>query len=123
MKIAEKIFNYRKEHGITQAAFGEMLGVSDKVVSKWETEESLPATEYLPIIADRLGLSIDELFDRKIKTETGRDTPAIIFSNIPILPKMTIFPIVYCLFFRKTRINSKQKVFLQKAGNWGIILV
>ena len=70
MKIAEKIFNYRKEHGITQAALGEMLGVSDKVVSKWETGESLPSTELLPVVADCLGVSIDELFDRKIKTET-----------------------------------------------------
>lgn len=69
MKIAEKIFNYRKEHGITQAAFGEMLGVSDKVVSKWETGESLPSTELLSSLADCLNMSIDEILDRKPKTD------------------------------------------------------
>lgn len=69
MNIAKKIFDYRRDHGITQAALGEILGVSDKVISKWENGESLPSTELLPSLADCLGLSLDELFDRKPRTD------------------------------------------------------
>ena len=70
MKISKKLYNYRKQNGITQTELGERLGVSAKVVSKWETEESLPSTDVLPVIADCLGVSIDELFDRQTKIET-----------------------------------------------------
>ncbi len=69
MNIAEKIFNFRKENNLTQAEMGERIGVSDKIISKWENKESLPAAELLPAIADCLGVTIDALFDRQEKYE------------------------------------------------------
>ena len=65
MNIAEKLYNYRKENGLTQADFGERIGISPKVISKWENKESLPSIEVLPKIADCLGISVDSLLDRK----------------------------------------------------------
>lgn len=34
--VGELIYKKRKEKGLTQSQLGEMLGVSNKAVSKWE---------------------------------------------------------------------------------------
>ena len=60
--ICEKIKKYRKEKRITQAEFGEILGVSAQAVSKWESELCYPDITFLPDIAEILGCVIDDLF-------------------------------------------------------------
>ena len=40
IRIGECILNYRKQHGLTQSEFGELLGVSAQAISKWEREIS-----------------------------------------------------------------------------------
>ena len=69
MNISEKLLNFRKENNLTQGELGERIGVSAKVISKWETGESLPATELLPSLADCLDVSVDWLFDRQTRAE------------------------------------------------------
>ncbi|MGN0687765.1 MAG: helix-turn-helix domain-containing protein [Oscillospiraceae bacterium] len=54
----------RKEKGITQEQLAEAVGVSPQAVSKWEIN-SFPDAALLPKIAERLGVSIDELFGLK----------------------------------------------------------
>jgi len=41
---AERIRVYRRAHGLTQAEFGVLLGVSQGVVSDWEVSQSKPET-------------------------------------------------------------------------------
>ncbi len=53
----------RKEKGLTQEELAESVGVSAQAVSKWELG-SLPDAALLPVIADVLGVSIDEMFGR-----------------------------------------------------------
>ena len=60
--ICEKIKKYRKEKRLTQAEFGEILGVSAQAVSKWESELCYPDITFLPDIAKILGCVIDDLF-------------------------------------------------------------
>lgn len=64
MMIAE----LRKEKGITQLELAEKMGVTDKAVSKWERDLSCPDINSLPMLADFLGVSVDELM--QIKKET-----------------------------------------------------
>ena len=52
----------RKVLGLTQKDLAEKLGVSDKAVSKWERNESLPDISLVPQIAFVLDISIDYLF-------------------------------------------------------------
>lgn len=54
----------RKEKGITQEQLADAVGVSAQAVSKWEMN-SFPDSALLPKIAERLGVSIDELFGLK----------------------------------------------------------
>ena len=54
----------RKEKGITQEQLADTVGVSAQAVSKWEIN-SFPDAALLPKIAEKLGVSIDELFGLK----------------------------------------------------------
>lgn len=54
----------RKEKKITQEQLAEFVGVSPQAVSKWEMN-SFPDASLLPKIAEKLEVSIDELFGLK----------------------------------------------------------
>ena len=51
----------REKKGITQAQLADILGVSGKAVSKWETARGLPDITLLEPLADALGVSVAEL--------------------------------------------------------------
>ena len=52
----------REKNGYTQKQLAELLGVSDKTVSKWETQKGLPDISMIEPLAKTLGVSITELF-------------------------------------------------------------
>ncbi len=51
----------REKKGITQTQLADMLGVSDKAVSKWETAKGLPDISLIEPLANALGVSVIEL--------------------------------------------------------------
>lgn len=51
----------REQKGITQAQLADMLCVSDKAVSKWETAKGLPDISLIEPLAKALGVSVPEL--------------------------------------------------------------
>jgi transcriptional regulator with XRE-family HTH domain len=59
--LGETIYRLRKEKGLSQAELGGLIGVTNKAVSKWETFEANPEIALLPILANSLGVTIDEL--------------------------------------------------------------
>jgi putative DNA-binding phage protein len=59
--IGEKIKEIRKNKKLTQARFGELLGVNKKTVILWEKGKSLPNKERLKNIAILGGTSVREL--------------------------------------------------------------
>jgi len=61
--LGEMISKYRKEARLTQEELGKMVGVSTQAVSRWECGGT-PDVELLPVIADCLHVSIDNLFGR-----------------------------------------------------------
>ena len=61
-EFGEKIFEARRQKGLTQEALADMLGVTAQAVSKWERGESMPETALLPKLAQILDTSIDGLF-------------------------------------------------------------
>lgn len=52
----------REKKGITQLQLGQLLGVSDKTVSKWETSKGLPDISLVEPLAKALNISVMELF-------------------------------------------------------------
>ena len=69
--LAENIFIYRKRNELTQRALADLLGVTFQAVSKWENGKSAPDISVLPVLADTLCCSIDELFSREAMLEKG----------------------------------------------------
>ena len=53
----------RIKHGITQKELAEKLNVSDKTISKWETDDTLPDIRQSKKLAVLYHLSLDELID------------------------------------------------------------
>lgn len=47
---------------LTQAELGELLGVTNQAVSKWESTVSMPDIMLLPAIAETLGITLDMLY-------------------------------------------------------------
>jgi len=55
------IRSLREKKGITQAQLADMLNVSSKAVSKWETAKGLPDITLIESLAKALGVSVMEL--------------------------------------------------------------
>ena len=53
----------REAKGLTQAQLADVIGVSDKTVSKWETAKGLPDISLLQPLAQALGISVIELMN------------------------------------------------------------
>lgn len=61
MNIGEKIYQLRREHGMTQEMLAEQLVISAQAISKWERGIANPDIELIPRIAKLFGISTDEL--------------------------------------------------------------
>ncbi len=67
--VGECIALLRKRLGISQRELAELLGVTDKAVSKWERGVSLPDVTLLSPLAEALQLSVDSLLRGEIPDE------------------------------------------------------
>lgn len=56
-----KIYELRKQKGISQQVLAEALGVSFQTVSKWENNTTMPDITLLPDIAGYFDVSVDQL--------------------------------------------------------------
>ena len=74
--MGARILRRRKEKGLTQEALANKLGVSNQAVSKWEGDVCCPDLQLLPLLADTLELSLDELFGRESMAKTAQKAEA-----------------------------------------------
>lgn len=59
--LSEKLYELRKNSGLSQEQLAEKLNVSRQAVSKWESGTAFPETEKLIIISNYFGVSLDYL--------------------------------------------------------------
>lgn len=60
-RAGKLIRSLRTEKGLTQLQFAELIGVTDKAVSKWERGLGSPDISLLPTISFILGVNIDKI--------------------------------------------------------------
>lgn len=58
----------REKNGITQKELAKIISVSDKTISKWETNKGLPDIGIIEELAKALRVSLSELFTGDLKT-------------------------------------------------------
>ena len=68
-KIGSFLKELRKEKGITQEQFAEILCVSGRTVSRWETGNNMPDISLLINIAEYFDISIPEIINGERKSE------------------------------------------------------
>lgn len=61
VNVSGTITRLRKESGETQKELADAIGVSNKVISKWEKSESEPALVHIVALAKHFGVSTDSL--------------------------------------------------------------
>lgn len=76
----------REKKNMTQKELAEKLLVSDKTISKWETEKGLPDISFIGQLASILGVSIAELFagEYVINTNKSGNMKKVCFYVCPI---------------------------------------
>lgn len=65
MKLAEKILELRKRHGLSQEALAELLGVSRQAISKWENGDATPEIFKIRLIAETFDVTSDWLLSEE----------------------------------------------------------
>ena len=60
-----RIKELRERIGMSQASLADKLPVRQPGVCAWEKGNATPSTDMLPLLAETLGWTIDELFDKK----------------------------------------------------------
>lgn len=82
--IAENIARRRKELGMTQKELAEKLNISDKTLSRWETDKQIPDALMIPEIAKVLDMSIGEIYgfaEASAETNNSRENRMHIDNN------------------------------------------
>ena len=61
MTFGEKLYQLRKQRGISQESLAQELNVSRQAISRWELNEVVPDTENVLAVSRRFGVSTDYL--------------------------------------------------------------
>lgn len=69
-QIGNFIAQKRKEKNLTQMQLAEILGVSNKTVSKWENGNCMPDYSIIKPLCKELGITVSELMDGEEKEST-----------------------------------------------------
>lgn len=65
--FGQRFSRLRKNLGLKQDDIAEKVNISAQAVSKWENDLSAPDISTLPILADILNVSLDELLGREVE--------------------------------------------------------
>ena len=63
--LGKRIGALRRQKEMKQEELADRLGVSPQAVSKWENDQTCPDISLLPMLAQSLGVTVDELLSGK----------------------------------------------------------
>ena len=73
MEFGNKLYELRKEKGLSQEELASHLEVTRQTVSKWELGDSTPDLDKLVLLAELFEISLDELVLGKVPVTTKLD--------------------------------------------------
>lgn len=86
-KFGTRLYNLRKGKGLSQTELGNLVGVTNKAVSKWETGEAKPALTQLIKLSKIFDVSVEEILDSTEQTE--KQITKIVITGGPCAGKST----------------------------------
>ncbi|MDI6452860.1 helix-turn-helix domain-containing protein [Peloplasma aerotolerans] len=102
-KTGQFIQELRKERKLTQTELAEMLMITNKAVSRWETGDGFPDVVILPKISEILGASVDEILKgERITKETNKQKLHHVKLKNASLVSMTLIILSFVLFVALT---------------------
>lgn len=66
IKIGKFIAERRKEKKLTQIKLAEMLGITDRAISKWENGKAMPDSSIMLELCEILGITVNELLSGEL---------------------------------------------------------
>lgn len=75
--IAANLSQLRKQRGLTQAGLAEMLGYSDKAISRWERGDTMPDISVLVELCRFYGVTLDDLIHPGCGAPAPQDTAQV----------------------------------------------
>lgn len=128
-KIGKFIKEKRNKKSITQSELAEMLGISDRAISKWENGICLPDAGTMPELCKILNITINDLFsgevvdmkeyDKKseenliaLKKESEEKDKKLLDIEILISIPVVIIGLVLCLIAAYASIPNNIKITL-----------
>ena len=83
--FGEKIARLRREKQMTQAQLAGIMLVTDKDISKWECDVAYPDITSLPLLAESLGVTTDELLSKTAKAKKAFQPKKFIAGFLTVL--------------------------------------
>lgn len=75
MTLGKRIAMLRRRKGLKQEELANMLDITAQAVSKWENDQTCPDISLLPMLAQILDVSVDELLTGKPEQPTVQLVP------------------------------------------------
>ncbi|MDE5973434.1 MAG: helix-turn-helix domain-containing protein [Eubacterium sp.] len=73
MTLGNRLYEMRKEKGLSQEKTAEVLGVTRQTISKWETDQSTPDFDKILPLCELYGISTEELLTGKKQENCSTD--------------------------------------------------
>lgn len=114
-ELGERITELRKQRNLTQLELAYELNVSDKTISKWETNNALPDMSRLNDLAKFFEISIEELLGIKKSNKKKKKIGKYIIFIIIFISSFISFIYIYDQYYKPkfyniVSINSKLAV-------------
>ena len=87
LNFSKNLLALRKSKGLSQAQLAEALNYTDKAVSKWEKNETIPDIASLSAIAEYFDLTVDDLISNRNvvkKSNRKKNHVRIVISSVGI---------------------------------------
>ncbi len=113
------ICEQREKKGLSQSQLGEMLGVTNKAVSRWENGGAYPSTELMLPLAKALGVTIEDLYNAISYDKQPKSKLRIVLeylvqhSKIVILICIALAAIPYAIFLIFSTVEYKSYLALE----------
>jgi len=118
MQFCDKLFQLRKQAGLTQAELAEKVNVSRQTISKWEMGTAVPDVNNILAISKLFFVSIDYLANNEIESELDVSVVKAAATSVKMSAQYIIIRVVIALCVISAaaifamRTNSFSSVFM-----------